>query len=185
MWLPRRLLGETGVGKELMARAIHQASPRRDGPYLPVNMAALPSQLAASELLGHEHGAFTGAASRRTGHLVRARGGMLLLDAFGDTSVDVQTMLLRTLETAEVWPLGADRPVKVDVRLIAATDRDLSAADSKRPFRQSLLHRLSGYVIQIAPLRHRMDDVPRLFVHRLQRDMLQVQGTDPMASPVY
>ncbi|MEP7011879.1 MAG: sigma 54-interacting transcriptional regulator [Acidobacteriota bacterium] len=161
--LPVLLSGETGTGKELVARAIHASGRRGRGPFVGVNMAALPPTLAAAELFGVARGAFTGADRARSGHLRRADGGTLLLDEVGEMPAEVQALLLRALETGEVHPVGGDAPFRVDVRLIAATDADLPAAIAAGRFRAPLLHRLAGYEIRLPPLRARRDDFGRLF----------------------
>ena len=175
--VPVLLRGETGTGKELVARAIHQIGPRAQRPLVSVNMAAVPASTAASELFGHAKGAFTGAAADHDGHFVRADGGTLFLDEIGDTPSDVQSMLLRTLETGEVLPLGGKRASKVDVRVIAATDADLNREIDEGSFRGPLYHRLAGYVLSVPALRERRDDVGRLFAHFL-REALQEVGEE-------
>jgi two-component system nitrogen regulation response regulator GlnG len=177
------LLGETGVGKELVARAIHDAGPRAARPFVAVNMAAVPPALAASELFGHARGAFTGAAHEHRGCFERADGGTLFLDEIGDTPAEVQAMLLRTLETGELQPLGAATARRVDVRPIAATDADLGRAVAEGRFRSPLLHRVSGYELAIPPLRARRDDVARLFVHFLRRELATVGEAHRLAPP--
>jgi two-component system nitrogen regulation response regulator GlnG len=169
--LPVLLRGETGTGKELVARAIHQASRRRDRPFLPVNMGALPPSLAAAELFGSEKGSFTGADRRRQGFFSRAHGGTLFLDEIGEIPPEVQPMLLRALEAGEIQRVGADDAVKVDVRIIAATDADLEQAIGAGRFRAPLLHRLGGYEIRLPPLRERRDDLGRLLVRFLRQDL--------------
>ncbi len=169
--VPVLIRGESGVGKELVARAVHAASGRAEGPYEAVNMAAVPSSLAASELFGHEKGAFTGADRARAGYFERADGGTLFLDEVGDTPPDVQAMLLRVLETGEVQRVGADRTRSLSVRVLAATDADLERATQTGDFRTPLLHRLAGYQIHIAPLRERRDDIGRLFHHFVRGEL--------------
>ncbi|MEM8963064.1 MAG: sigma-54 dependent transcriptional regulator [Acidobacteriota bacterium] len=169
--VPVLLRGETGSGKELVARAIHQASRRRGRPMVAVNMAAVPPTLAAAELFGAERGAFTGADKRRDGHFGRAHKGTLFLDEVGATPTDVQALLLRCLETGEVQAVGADRPRSVDVRVIAATDADLESAVVAERFAAPLLYRLSTYELSVPPLRNRRDDLGRLFVHFLRQEL--------------
>jgi len=142
--VPVLIRGETGTGKELVARAIHDRSPRRGGPFVSVNLGALPRELAASELFGVVRGAYTGAARDRDGLFRTAHGGTLFLDEVGEASPEVQAMLLRVLETGELYPVGADRPVIVHVRLIAATDADLEDHIRTGKFKAPLLHRLAG-----------------------------------------
>jgi two-component system nitrogen regulation response regulator GlnG len=163
--VPVLVRGETGSGKELVARALHAASDRRAAAFGAVNMAAVAPSLAASELFGHEKGAFSGAVRKHDGHFARAEGGTLFLDEIGDTPHDVQAMLLRVLETSEVLPVGGSRAVPVDVRIVAATDADLEEAVRAGRFRSPLLHRLAGFRIDVPPLRARRDDVGRLFYH--------------------
>ncbi|MEM7357009.1 MAG: sigma 54-interacting transcriptional regulator, partial [Acidobacteriota bacterium] len=169
--VPVLVRGETGTGKELVAQAIHRASPRVDRPYVTVSMAAIPPTLAAAELFGAVKGAFTGADRHRQGYFRRAAGGTLFLDEIGETPEELQVLLLRCLESSEIQPVGADRTEKVDVRLITATDLDLEEAVAARRFRAPLLHRLNGYEITVPPLRQRRDDFGRLFFHFLRREL--------------
>ena len=163
------LLGETGTGKELIARAIHSCSPRKDRPMIMVNCAALPAGFVDSRLFGHEKGAFTGALQRRMGRFELADGGSILLDEIGDLSDDVQTKLLRVLQEHEVEPLGARSPIKVDVRVIAATNRDLQERVSRGIFREDLYYRLNVFPLRVPPLRERVEDIPLLVRHFLSR----------------
>jgi two-component system nitrogen regulation response regulator GlnG len=176
------LRGETGTGKELVARAIHQASRRRNGPCLSVNMAAIPASLAPSELFGAVKGSFTGSTRDHAGFFQRASGGTLFLDEIGEAPLEVQVMLLRALETGEVQRIGAPDLQKVDVRLIAATDSDLERAIEEGSFRAPLLHRLAGYEILIPPLRERRDDFGRLLFHFL-REELRAAGEEHRLDP--
>jgi anaerobic nitric oxide reductase transcription regulator len=157
--LPVLLLGETGVGKELFARRLHRLSRRRDRPLVHVNCAALPESLAESELFGHAKGAFSGASSDRPGRFEAADNGTLLLDEVGELPLAVQAKLLRTLQNGEIQRLGADRPRRVDVRVIAATNRSLRDLVRDGQFRADLYHRLSVYPVPIPPLRERGNDV--------------------------
>jgi two-component system nitrogen regulation response regulator GlnG len=165
------LRGETGTGKELVARAIHRSSPRRSRPYLAVNMGAIPPPLAAAELFGAARGAFTGADQRRAGYFSQAHGGTLFLDEIGETPAEVQALLLRALETGEVQPLGAEAPRRVDVRVLAATDADLEANIAAGRFRAPLLHRLNGYEIRLPALRERREDFGQLFFAFLRQEL--------------
>jgi PAS domain S-box-containing protein len=159
------LLGETGTGKELLARAIHQQSPRRDKPLVKVNCAALPSSLIESELFGHVKGAFTGALTDKVGRFQLADGGTLLLDEIGELDPDLQVKLLRVLQDGEFEQIGSTQTVRVDVRLIAATNRDLHEAMREGSFRPDLYYRLSVFPIEVPPLRDRRDDIPLLVWH--------------------
>ena len=168
------LLGETGTGKELLAQAIHERSPRRAKAFIKVNCAALPASLIETELLGHEKGAFTGAIAAHPGRFELADGGTLFLDEIGDLAVELQSKLLRVLQDGEVQRLGATRPRKVDVRLVAATNQDLERAMAEGRFRRDLYYRLSVFPIQIPPLRERREDIPLIawaFVERRQKDL--------------
>ena len=169
--VPVLLRGETGTGKELLAQAIHQASARRDRPYLVINMGAIPPSLAAAELFGAAKGAYTGADQKRRGFFSRADGGTLFLDEIGEVPPEVQPLLLRALENGEIQPVGTEQIQRVHVRTIAATDSDLEAAIASGRFRAPLLHRLSGYEIRIPPLRQRRDDIGRLLVHFLRQEL--------------
>jgi len=180
--VPVLLRGETGTGKELVAMAIHQASVRRDRPYLALNMSAIPSSLAASELFGAAKGAFTGADQKKRGYFSRASGGTLFLDEIGEVPPEVQPLLLRALESGEIQPVGAEEIQRVDVRTIAATDSDLEAEIASGRFRAPLLHRLSGYEIRIPPLRRRRDDIGRLLVHFLRQELEAIGAADLCAA---
>jgi two-component system nitrogen regulation response regulator GlnG len=161
--------GESGTGKDLVARAIHYHSRRREGPFLAVNMTALPSELIEAELFGHERGAFTGAVESRAGRFREAEGGTLLLDEIGDLPMPLQTKLLRVLQDREVTPLGGERPVPVNVRILAATHQDLEARVREGRFREDLYFRLNVVPIRIAPLRERLEDIPALVEHFVER----------------
>jgi formate hydrogenlyase transcriptional activator len=168
------ILGETGTGKELVARAIHQVSPRRDRLLVTVNCAALAPGLIASELFGHEQGAFTGATRARPGRFELAHQGTLFLDEVGELPLETQVLLLRVLQERIIERVGGGQPTTVDVRIIAATHRDLSAAISQGRFRADLFFRLNVFPIHVPPLRERRDDIPDLvrhFLHRFSRRM--------------
>ena len=167
--VPVLVRGETGTGKELVSRAVHDALPRR-GPYLAVNLGALVPALAAAELFGATRGAYTGADRARDGYFRRADGGTLFLDEIGEAPLEVQVMLLRTLETGKVQAVGGVEEKQVDVRVIAATDADLEAAIAAGRFRSALMHRLAGYEIRVPPLRERRDDIARLLFHFLREE---------------
>jgi DNA-binding NtrC family response regulator len=159
------ILGETGTGKELIARAVHERSPRRGNPFVTLNCAAVPGELIESELFGHEKGSFTGAASRHTGKFEQAQKGTLFLDEIGDMPLVMQAKLLRVLEEGVVERVGGDRPVTVDVRVVVATHRNLDELVKKGAFRQDLYHRVYVFPIVLPPLRERPDDIPALVEH--------------------
>jgi len=159
------LLGETGVGKDMFAKALHQGSPRRDKPFIAVNCAAIPADLIEAELFGVEKGAYTGADQSRPGRFERAHGGTLFLDEVGELSPQAQAALLRVLQESELERLGDTRTRKVDVRLVAATNEDLEEAVRQGRFRADLLYRLNVYSVTVPALRERIDDVPELARH--------------------
>jgi transcriptional regulator with GAF, ATPase, and Fis domain/tetratricopeptide (TPR) repeat protein len=168
------ITGETGVGKELVAKAIHNGSRRKDGPFIPVNLAALPHDLVASELFGHEKGAFTGAHERHKGRFELADGGTIFLDEIGDLPLSMQVKLLRVLQEGVVERLGGSSPIKPDFRLVAATNKDLLAEVARGAFRQDLYFRLNVFPIPVPSLRERREDIPLLatwFANRLARKM--------------
>jgi two-component system response regulator HydG len=179
------ILGESGTGKELVAQAIHQNSPRKNQPFVAVNCAALSEGLIESELFGHVKGAFTSAVSSKEGRIVYADGGTLFLDEVGDMPLETQAKLLRVLETREVVPVGGNEPRKVDIRLVAATNRDLRAMVDEGRFREDLLFRLQVITIQLPPLRERPGDIPPLidaFLHEFnEQHGRHVRGLTPEA----
>ncbi|MGI9431272.1 MAG: sigma-54-dependent transcriptional regulator [Myxococcota bacterium] len=174
--VPVLVQGESGTGKELIARAIHSASPRGDGAFVAVNAAAIPRDLLESELFGHERGAFTGAVETRIGRFREASGGTLFLDEIGDMPTDLQAKLLRVLQSHEVMAVGGRRAEKVDVRIVAATHRDLDQAVADGGFREDLLYRLRVVPIELPPLRERAEDIPTLVEHFLDRYDAELTG---------
>ncbi len=159
--------GESGVGKELAARALHDFGARRHAPFVAINMAAIPRELIESELFGHERGAFTGASSRAAGRFEQAEGGTLFLDEIGDMPHDAQTRLLRVLQQGEYVPVGGAVPIKSNVRIISATHRDLRQAVRQGAFREDLFYRLNVVPVRLPPLRERKEDIPELVAHFL------------------
>lgn len=174
---PVLLTGASGTGKELVARAIHEAG-RQGKPFVGVNMGAIPPTLAASELFGAVKGSFTGASRDQSGYFRTSEGGSLFLDEIGEASVEVQVMLLRTLETGEISPVGAQSPVRVNTRLIAATDADLEAKMEEDSFKTPLFHRLAGYEISLPPLTQRLEDFGRMFLHFARGELAMLEETD-------
>jgi len=156
------ILGESGTGKELVANSLHKNSPRSDMPFIALNMADIPKELIESELFGHEKGAFTGAVEKRVGRFEQANGGTLFLDEIGDMPLDTQTRLLRVLSNKEFYRVGGDSPVKVDVRILAATHQSLETLVAEGKFREDLFYRLNVIKINIPPLRDRVTDIPEL-----------------------
>ena len=187
--VPVLIRGETGSGKELVARAIHQHSKRRNAPFISVNLGALSKELVSAELFGARKGAYTGATGDREGFFRAAHGGTLFLDEVGEAPPEVQVALLRVLETGEVFPVGGSAPVRVDVRLITATDANLEERIRQGHFKAPLLHRLAGFEIQVPPLRERREDIGTLFMYFARQELettgeaQRLTSSDPRAEP--
>jgi two-component system response regulator FlrC len=177
------LLGESGTGKEVFARYIHGTSPRSTGPWIAVNCAALPGELLESELFGHEKGSFTGAADRRIGRIEQADHGTLLLDEISEMPLALQVKLLRVLQERELDRVGGARPVPVDLRIIATSNRDLAALVARGEFRADLYYRLSVFPIFLPPLRERREDIPALAAHLTEEISLRLGRPAPALSP--
>jgi two-component system response regulator HydG len=179
------ILGETGTGKELVAKAIHNNSPRKNKPFVAMNCTALNENLLDDELFGHEAGAFTGAEKMRKGRFEYANGGTLFLDEIGDMPLTLQSKLLRVLENKEVFRIGSNEPIKVDVRLVSATHRDLEAAVADGSFRKDLYHRLKVLTVKLPPLRQRRGDIPLLAEHFIKEfNALHGKQVTGIAEPV-
>src|SRR5262249_923811 len=181
------ITGESGTGKELVAAAIHSASGRRDRPFIRVNCAAIPRDLVESEMFGHERGAFTGATDRRIGRFELAHRGTLFLDEVGDLGGEAQAKLLRAIEAKEIERVGGAKPISIDVRIVSATNKDLTKAVADGTFREDLLFRLNVIPIQIPPLRERPSDIPALVqhfsvLHRLRTGHPMPEWTDEAVS---
>ncbi len=177
------ILGETGTGKELVARAIHEKSPRRENAFITLNCAAVPAELIESELFGHEKGSFTGAAGRHLGKFEQAEGGTLFLDEIGDMPVSMQAKLLRVLEEGEVERVGGEKPIKVNVRVIVATHRNLEDLVKKNEFRRDLFHRIYVFPLFLPPLRERPEDFPNLLAHFARQVAAQNGWKEKFFSP--
>jgi transcriptional regulator with PAS, ATPase and Fis domain len=179
------ILGESGTGKELIAREIHRQSDRSEGPFITVNCAAIPETLLESELFGYKKGAFTGANQDKRGKFQVANGGTLFLDEIGDMPLLLQAKLLRAIQEREVEPVGSERREKVDIRILAATNRDLAKMVAEKTFREDLYYRLNVVELRIPPLRDRTDDIPFLanyFVEKFSRlNHRQIAGISPAA----
>jgi two-component system, NtrC family, response regulator AtoC len=186
------ILGETGVGKERLARAIHAASPRGSGPFVPVNCAAFPETLLAGELFGYEEGAFTGASGNRRGYFEMAHGGTIFLDEIGELHQHLQVKLLRALQERRIQPLGSEQEIEIDVRIFAATNRDLEIEIAQRRFRRDLYYRLGVVTLEIPPLREHPEDVCGLILRylgelnaRMNRSVASVSPTAMQALTDY
>src|SRR5688572_6928653 len=177
------ITGESGTGKELVAAAIHTQSARRDRPFIRVNCAAIPKDLVESEMFGHEKGAFTGATDRRIGRFELAHTGTLFLDEVGDLGLEAQAKLLRAIEAREIERLGAAKPIRVDVRILSATNKDLERAAADGSFREDLLFRLNVIPIALPPLRERPDDIPALVRHFAARNRRKSAQPPPQWTP--
>ena len=162
------ITGANGTGKELVARRLHELSPRSSGPFVEVNCAAIPSELIESELFGHEKGAFTSAVKQRKGKFEQAEGGTLFLDEIGDMSLSAQAKVLRALQENEISRVGGEKAIKVNVRVVAATNKDLQKEISMGNFREDLYHRLSVIIIRVPSLNERTDDIPLLAKHFIE-----------------
>jgi len=176
--------GESGTGKELVARALHDYGKRRTGPFVAINMAAIPRDLIESELFGHEKGAFTGANTRSAGRFEQAEGGTLFLDEIGDMPMEAQTRLLRVLQQGEYTTVGGRTPIKADVRIIAATNKDLRQLIQQGLFREDLFFRLNVVPLRLPPLRERTEDIPDLIRHffaQIEREGLPAKQIDQAA----
>ena len=177
--------GESGTGKELVSSAVHYNSRRKEAPYVRINCAAITETLLESELFGHERGAFTGADKKRKGRFLQADGGSILLDEIGEMSLAMQAKLLRVIQEKEITPVGSDKTLAVDVRVIAATNRDLRAMADEKAFREDLYYRLNVVTIEIPPLRRRPEDIPELALHFLgifaEKNRRDIRGFSPDA----
>ncbi len=177
------LLGESGTGKELFARAIHFLSPRKEHPFIPINCAAIPRELLESELFGHEKGSFTGAESRKLGKFELADKGTVFLDEIGEMDMSLQSKILRVLQDGEVERVGSTKPIKVDVRIITATNKNLEAAVAEKLFREDLYYRLSVFPITIPPLRDRKEDIPALVEHAISKYSAEMKVPQKKITP--
>jgi DNA-binding NtrC family response regulator len=177
------LLGESGTGKELFARAIHFLSPRKENPFIPINCAAIPRELLESELFGHEKGSFTGAGSRKLGKFELADKGTIFLDEIGEMDMSLQSKLLRTLQEGEIERVGGTKPIKVDVRIIAATNKNLEIEVANKRFREDLYYRLSVFPITVPPLRERKEDIPALVEHFISKYSAEMNTANKKIDP--
>jgi DNA-binding NtrC family response regulator len=177
------IVGESGTGKELVARAIHQKSPRKNRPFVAINCGALPESILESELFGHERGSFTGASATKLGLFEEAKGGTLFLDEIGEISPKMQVQLLRVLQEGEIRRVGAAETIKIDVRVVAATNRDLKGEVASGRFREDLLFRLQVVMVQVPPLRERRGDIPLLIRHFIARHAERLARPEPRVAP--
>lgn len=177
------ITGESGTGKELTARAVHAASDRKDAPFIPVNCPTLPEQILESELFGYKKGAFTNAHQDKPGLFEEAQGGTLFLDEIGDISPAIQTKLLRALQEKEIKPLGANRPLKVDVRIVTSTNRDLEQKIRDGSFREDLFYRLAVLPVKLPPLRERVEDIPSIAQYLLEKHCKKLKKHGKRISP--
>jgi len=177
------VLGETGTGKELVARALHYNSVRREGPFIPVHCAAIPGELLESELFGHEKGSFTGALQRRIGMFEAAGGGTLFLDEIGEMPLGTQSKLLRAIQEREIRRVGGQETISINVRLVCATNRDLEKEIARGAFREDLYYRINVVPITVPALRDRKDDIPQLVLHFAQRFAKELNREAPQFSP--
>src|SRR5579862_2573812 len=177
------ILGETGTGKELVARAIHEKSPRHENAFITLNCAAVPAELIESELFGHEKGAFTGAAAKHVGKFEQAEGGTLFLDEIGDMPVSMQAKLLRVLEEGEVERVGGDKPIRVNVRVLVATHRNLEDLVKQNAFRRDLFHRIYVFPLVLPPLRERPEDFADLVAHFARQVAAQNNWKEKLFAP--
>jgi transcriptional regulator with GAF, ATPase, and Fis domain len=176
------IYGENGTGKELVARQLHELSSRSHAPFIEVNCAAIPSELIESQLFGHEKGAFTSAIKQRKGDFELAHGGTLFLDEIGDMSLSAQAKVLRALQENKITRVGGEKEIAVDVRIIAATNKNLKEEIDKNRFREDLYHRLSVILIQVPPLRERTDDIPLLTQHFISLSSQKMGKAEPAIS---
>src|SRR2546426_1155624 len=175
--------GETGTGKELVARALHYSSLRKDGPFIPVHCAAIPSELLESELFGHEKGSFTGALQRRIGMFEAATGGTLFLDEIGEMPLGTQSKLLRSIQEREIRRVGSQETISINVRLICATNRNLEQEVKRGGFREDLFYRLNVVPSMLPSLRERREDIPQLIMHFTERFARELNGQAPEFTP--
>ena len=176
------LLGESGTGKELFARAIHNLSSRQEYPFVPINCAAIPRDLLESELFGHEKGSYTGAEAKKLGKFELADKGTIFLDEVGDMDLAIQSKLLRAIEEGEIERIGASKTIRVDVRIVAASNKNLEKAAEEKKFREDLYYRLNVFPIHIPPLRERKEDVPLLVEYFLKKYCLEIKTSEKSVS---